>query len=399
VTDALLQWGSRVATLAVVQRSLLAEHVYVERHAKVSGSVLGPNTAVAQGEVTASLLGPFVAAHHQSLLIAVSWPQGKGNVSHGASVGCNHTSRAPDQECRAGEGIFFGLGTCVKFPADFSRAPYTLFACGVTTGPGRLLFPFSLVNRPAAPRPGVSPAPNELLPAWLLTDNLYALARAERKYRARDRARRSRLRPEVFRPETVELMRDALRRLESVRPVREVYTERDVEGLCGSYLLEPARVRAVEAYRFFVRYYALLGLKDALAAQAGRTAGAAARWEHQRALLRDELGVQDPAAGLRELLPLLDQVARAVERSRARDDERGRRVLEGYADSHAPAGQDPVVRDVWAEARRHRAEVAELLGRLEASPREAEGLLLPAPTKGPQGWPGPAECCPPAALA
>src|SRR5262249_15068606 len=168
VTDALLQWGSPVATLAVVERSLLAEHVCVDRHAKVSGSVLGPNTAVAQGEVTASLLGPFVAAHHQSLLIAVLWPQGKGNVSHGASVGCNHTSRAPDQECRPGEGTFFGLGVSVKFPADFSRAPYTLFACGVTTGPGRLLFPFSLVSRPAAPPPGVSPAHNEILPAWQL---------------------------------------------------------------------------------------------------------------------------------------------------------------------------------------------------------------------------------------
>src|SRR5204863_1680447 len=116
---------SRVASLAVVENSVLAEQVHVERHAKVSGSYLGPNTAVAQGEVSASLLGPFVAAHHQSLLIAVFWPDGKGNVSHAAGVGCNHTSRAPDQECRPGEGMFVGLGVSVKFPADFRRAPYT----------------------------------------------------------------------------------------------------------------------------------------------------------------------------------------------------------------------------------------------------------------------------------
>src|SRR5262249_10252190 len=204
---------------------------------------------------------------------------------------------------------------------------------------------------------------------------------------------------EVLGPDTVELMRDACRRLESVLTVREVYTDRDVEGLGGNYLLEPARVRAIDAYRFFVRYYALLGLKDALAALAGRVPGAAAaRWEHQRALLRDELGVHDPAAGLRELLPLLDQVARSVERSRARDDERGRRVLDGCADTHARAEQDPVVRDVWAEARAHRAEAADLLGRLEAAPRESEGLLLTALPGEPQGWQGPAECWPPAAL-
>jgi hypothetical protein len=410
VTDALLQWGSRVATLAVVERSLLAERACVERHAKVSGSVLGPNTAVAQGEVTASLLGPFVAAHHQSLLIAVFWPEGKGNVSHGASVGCNHTSRAPDQECRAGEGMFFGLNVGVKFPADFGRAPYTLLACGVTTGPQRLLFPFSLVNLPAAHRTDVPPSLNEIIPAWLLTDNLYALARAEWKYRARNQARRAGLRVEVFRPDTVELMRDACRRLEAVRQVREVYTDRDIEGLGGNYLLEPARVRAIDAYRFFIRSYALLGLKEALAAGLARGEGvradggaagpdAAARWEHQRGVLRDEFGVGDVAAGLRQLPALLEQAARAVERSRARDEERGRRVLDDYAETHAPAEQDPVVRDVWAEARRHRAEVAELLDRLEANRREAAWLLLPVPPGAPQGWTGPAECCPPAGVS
>jgi hypothetical protein len=392
VTGALLQWGSRVATLAVVERSVLAEHAQVERHAKVCESILGPNTAVAQGEVTASLLGPFVAAHHQALLIAVLWPEGKGNISHGASVGCNHTSRAPDQECHPGEGMFFGLGVNVKFPADFSESPYSIVACGATTLPQKVRFPFSLINLPSAHWPGVSPAYNQITPAWLLTDNLYTLKRNEAKYRARNRARRAALRLELFRPDTVDLMRDACRRLEKVAPIREVYTDRDIEGLGANVLPERARLRAVEAYRFFIRHYALLGLKEALA---GGRAGswdrlltrpsADPRWEHQRRLLTEELGVCDAAAALRELHAMLEKVARDVEQSKAKDDERGRRVLDDYAQTHVPAHADPFVKQTWAETRKTQAEIERLLGLLE--PAREKGHVRPSH---PSGGPGPA---------
>src|SRR5262249_41384678 len=157
------------------ERSVLTERSGAAKHAKVTASLLGPNTAVAQGEVTASLVGPFVGFHHQALLIAALWPEGKGNVSHGANAGCNPTSRAPDQEFRPGEGLFLGLGANVKFPADFTRSPYTVLACGVMTLPQRLAFPFSLVNTPSASWPDVPPAYNELVPGWMLSDNLYAL--------------------------------------------------------------------------------------------------------------------------------------------------------------------------------------------------------------------------------
>src|SRR5262249_19825627 len=60
VTESILQWGSRVATQAIVDRSVLTEHSSVEQHGKVTSSIIGPNTGVAKGEVTASLLGPFV---------------------------------------------------------------------------------------------------------------------------------------------------------------------------------------------------------------------------------------------------------------------------------------------------------------------------------------------------
>ena len=151
VRDSILQWGSEVASMASVDSSLLTEHTHVERHGKVTQSILGPNTGVAEGEVTASLCGPFVGFHHQSLLIAAFWPEGKGNVGYGANVGSNHTSKAPDQEIWPGEGTFFGLGVNIKFPSDFTKAPYCIIASGVAALPQKVTFPFSLVNSPATP--------------------------------------------------------------------------------------------------------------------------------------------------------------------------------------------------------------------------------------------------------
>src|SRR5262249_50058277 len=158
VTNSVLQWGSQVSTMAIVDRAVLTEHSHAERHGKVTESVIGPNTGVAGGEVTASLLGPFVGFHHQALLIAAFWPAGRGNVGYGANVGSNHTSKAPDQEFWPGEGMFLGLGVNVKFPADFSKAPYSIIASGVTTLPQKVTFPFSLINAPSAQFPDVSPA-------------------------------------------------------------------------------------------------------------------------------------------------------------------------------------------------------------------------------------------------
>jgi hypothetical protein len=380
VSRSLLQWGSRVATLAVVDRSVLLEHAHAERHAKISGSIVACNSGAEAGEMTASLVGPFVNFHHQALLIAAVWPEGKGNVSYGANVGSNHTGKAPDQEFLPGEGTFLGLGVNIKYPADFTRAPYSIIACGVTTLPQRLALPFSLVSLPTASFPHVPPAYNQIVPAWLLTDNLYTLRRCEAKYRSRNRARRTPLELEVFRPPIIELMRDACRRLEAVRTVQEVYTERDVDGVGKNYLLEPHRRAALDAYRFFVRHYGLLGLVRRLhalqAAGQGHALGQALQvpaeawpWEHQRRLLVEELDCLEVVPALRLLPPMLDEVARAVERAKARDDERGPGIIGDYASVHVPAAQDPCVQQAWEEARSARRQVEEFLHQLGADGR------------------------------
>jgi hypothetical protein len=307
-------------------------------------------------------------------------------VAYGANVGSNHTSRAPDQEFQAGEGLFLGLGVNVKFPADFSRSPYTTVACGASLLPQKVAFPFSLVMPQSVSYPGVSPAYNEIIPGWMVAENLFALRRGEAKYRSRDRSRRAALDCRAFRPDTVALVCDALGRLEGVRQRKEFYTERDIDGLGKNVLRETHRRQAIDSYRFVVQYYALTGLLEQLRAapttspeEADRllwTAGDEPRWEHQRRLLIGALGVTGVISALRDLPPLLEQAARRVEGSRAKDDERGRRIIDDYAEVHRPAEQDPLVRQTWAEARALQEEVRELLARLErpsTSPKRQRG--------------------------
>ena len=103
---------------------------------------------------------------------------------------------------------------------------------------------------------------NQIIPAWLLTDNLFAVQRTEGKFRARNRARRCQFDLRVFRPAVIDLMRAACRRLQAVRTPRESYTERDLEGLGKNFMLEVHRTAAIESYHRFIQYYALLSLKE-----------------------------------------------------------------------------------------------------------------------------------------
>ncbi len=398
VSHSLFQKGSRVTTLAIVERSVLTEHAEVEQHGKVTGSLLGPGTRIVEGEVAGSLLGPKIGLHHQALLRAVLWPEGKGHVSHGANVGSNHIATSPEEEFKLGEGTFLGLGVNIKFPADFSRSPYSIIAGGVSTQPQKVMFPFSLVDAPSARWEGIPFAHNEIFPAWVLTEDLYSLKRMESKFRPRGQARPPRLEFDMFRPDLIDLMLDACRRLQAVPSPREVYTELDVKGLGKNVLLEANRRRAIDAYQFFIKYYALLGLKARLhetsRGMTGRVHGSLGawrsyartflletssdepRWEHQRKLLKEEMHCRDLTEALGQLPGMLETVAQAVELAKAKNDERGSRIIDDYANTHVGVGQDVLVQETWNETRRMQEEVSSLLGRLklqETPQEEAQG--------------------------
>ncbi|HPI15217.1 MAG TPA: DUF4954 family protein [Spirochaetota bacterium] len=369
-----IQWGCEVTSMAIVDNSILAEHSRVERHGKATNVILGPNSGIAEGEATSSLIGPFVGFHHQSMLIAALWPEGKGNIGYGANIGSNHTSRAPDQELWCGEGVFFGLGTNIKFPANYVNAPYSIIATAVITEPQRVDFPFSLIARPYRAMSGIPNNYNEIMPGWVLAHNLYSILRNERKYRERNRARRNAFDFRVFRPDTVAGMISARNSLAEAVQLKEAYTEKDIPGAGKNFMTEKSRVQGIETYTYFIRYYALTALEGRLSECVASGAGPAFKyapdpadpeWEFVRGILATEgLDKNTPKENMRRLIDCRKTVLANTVRSKERDDLRGRSIIDDYDRINVGAGEDIFIREMREETQKHIEKTERLIERL-----------------------------------
>lgn len=376
INDSIIQWGCEVASMGIVSSSVLTEHSHVERHGKVTDSIIGPNTGIGEGEVTASLLGPFVGFHHQALLIAAIWPEGKGNIGYGANVGSNHTSKAPDQEVFPGEGIFFGLGVNIKFPCNFRSAPYTIIATGATTLPQKMEFPFSLINSPAREFDGISPAYNEIIPAWVLSDNVYTIKRNEGKYLKRNKAKRTEFQFEVFRPEIADLMITARKKLDEVKEKKDVYLSKDIPGLGKNYLFEVNRIKAIKTYTFYIQYYAFNGLKREIINCLNQGEKKVSwtslsqntkneRWNHEKKILKSELKESiDIKDCMQKLIEIEEHIADDVFHSKEKDDIRGKRVIDDYESTYVQAKDDGFVKQTYADLNNVTKEIMELLKKI-----------------------------------
>jgi carbonic anhydrase/acetyltransferase-like protein (isoleucine patch superfamily) len=377
VRNSCVQWGCRVSSMAIVDESVLLEHSVVERHGKVSSSIIGPNTHIAEGEVTACLVGPFVGFHHQALLIAALWPEGKGNVGYGANVGSNHSGKAPDQEIWCGEGTFFGLGVNIKFPSDFSKAPYSIFATGITTAPQRLEFPFSLINTPSENVLNIPPGFNEISPGWVLRENSYMIKRNESKFRMRNAARRTPFTFEVFRSEMIDIMLHARNSLKNISKSNDFYTSSEIPGLGKNFMADANRKKGIETYTLFIEYYCLCGLFARVSQNAGKkqadlsasllsAAPDDAGWEHIRSVLVSEgfaqRGIID---NLRRLMVLEEQMARSMQRSKEKDDIRGAATIPDYVQTHTPAADDVFIKETWENAATRKIVIETMVSKME----------------------------------
>ena len=340
------QWGAKVEGSAQCRDVMLAEQSHVSHGAMVEQAFLGPNTQIGKGEVTACLLGPFVAMHHQSLLIGVLWPEGMGNVGYGANVGSNHTGKAPDQEFFPGEGCFLGLSCSIKFPANFKASPYSTVSTGVITLPQRLEMPFSLINSRAEMLDGVSPALNELMPAWVLGENLYALIRNELKYQKRNKAKRFVVESRWLRQEIVLWMAKARHQLASLKDKRW-YDGSDSPALGKNVLSEAWRLRGIALYDRFLAHHAI---DDLLRKALGENIADAASpltveaEDHVESWLAPFGLVPTDIKSLAQWW--LDDLAQQIEDVRAskgRDFSRGRRIVDDYDAAHVDLEDDPVL--------------------------------------------------------
>ena len=251
-----LQMGVKVHTGAEVQRSVLMSRSKVGCKAIVKSSVVAPCCHIEEGEVNSTYMGPLTQMHHHSLLIAALWPEGCGNLGYGANVGSNHTGRMPDQEIMPGQGMFFGLGVNVKFPANYRESPFTLIASGVTTMPQRVKFPFSLIRSGDPQLMGVPARLNEILPAWNYARNAYALDRNIYKYAQRGKGAVPNSYFSLYGAETVHYAFDAYCRLQ-VNQVQDVYTKEHIDGLGENFLRERVRQKALKTYGEYLERYVL----------------------------------------------------------------------------------------------------------------------------------------------
>ena len=379
VRNSCIQYGCDVTSMAIVDDAVLTEHSHVERHGKVTQSIIGPNTGVAEGEITASLIGPFVGFHHQAMLIAALWPEGKGNVGYGANVGSNHTSKAPDQEIWCGEGFFFGLGVNVKFPSDFTGAPYGLIATAVDTLPQKVEFPFTLINKPFKAIGGIPPAYNEIFPAWVLSDNLYTVLRNEGKYKKRNKARRTEFVFDVFRREIVEMMIGARDRLNSVTDIKEHYTDKDIPGLGKNFMMEESRTKGIDTYNLFIEYFTLQGLADRVEELLGdgemdrlmsiyEDESGDPTWEYQLSLLKSEgYAGRSISENLERLGDIQDRIAQDTHRSKERDDIRGKKIIADYSEANTLAPDDGFVKETWDKSKSVKAKLEDIIAKLNGS--------------------------------
>ncbi len=358
IEDSIIQYGCSVDSMSVIRGSLLMEYTHAERHCNIIESIIGPDSSIGEAEITSSFTGPFTAAHHHSLLIASIWPGGRGNVGYGANVGSNHTSRLPDQEILPAEGMFFGLGSSVKFPAEYVRAPYSVISTGTVTLPQRVEFPFSLITQPSESRNGLSPLYNEIIPGWILSNNLYSVVRNESKYRKRKKSRRNDTDFSVFRPDIIGMMITARDRLKNISAAKDYYTESDIEGAGKNFITEKNRTEAIQTYTFFIRHYALKitahRVGKTLSGNNGIDISAVFQddadiryWPHAKNVMEKE-GLKD--LPLKEIIEkLINQNSvflSSVYSSREKDYTRGNRIISDYSVYHRPTGEDQFINEL-----------------------------------------------------
>lgn len=395
VSNVLLQWEASVSNHSTVTDALLMEHAHAGPQSVVAESVLGPDVHVSAGEIHASVMGPNTNAHHQSLVIGVLWPLGRGNVGYGANVGSNHTGRIPDQETTAGEGIFWGLSTVIKFPIDLSYAPYSIVAAGTVMVPQRITMPFSLLVE--------QQGETQIIPGWVLHYSPFTITRSEAKYAKRRKAVRHKHYTgwKIIRPDIVDMCWAARAALDQAGSVDGDRSNQHIDGIGQATLSEKGRTTGMLAYTQCIQRYALQGLLEWMQATQPESSIASAIqqelenaqpivplvldkvawpplpwaqdgsiWDHQKSLLASEfpLAGTDPTEWICQQLQLLvsleKQYATRVVTCKQRDDKRGVAIVPGYSDSHVAAEDDSVVVSVRQHADALEQTVAAMIQRL-----------------------------------
>jgi len=178
LVNGIVGYGCRVFYGCKAVRFILGSNCQLKYGARLIHSFLGDNSTVSCCEILNNLIFPAHEQHHNNSFLIASLVLGQSNIAAGATIGSNHNSRANDNEIQAGRGFWPGLNTSLRHSSRF--ASYVLIAKGSYPNEMDIRLPFSLVSNDAAKDR------LEVMPAYWWLYNMYALARNERKFQARD---------------------------------------------------------------------------------------------------------------------------------------------------------------------------------------------------------------------
>lgn len=178
LVNGIIGFGCRIFYGVKAVRFILSDHSQLKYGARLINSYLGYNSTISCCEVLNSLIFPAHEQHHNNSFLCAALVLGQSNMAAGATIGSNHNSRGADGEIIAGRGFWPGL--CVSLKHNSKFASFTIIAKGDYPAEINIPIPFSLVSNDLANDKLV------VMPAYWFMYNMYALARNEEKYEARD---------------------------------------------------------------------------------------------------------------------------------------------------------------------------------------------------------------------
>jgi hypothetical protein len=179
LVNGIIGFGCRIFYGVKAVRFMLGSNSQLKYGARLINSYLGDNSTISCCEVLNSLIFPAHEQHHNNSFLCAATVFGQSNMAAGATIGSNHNSRGADGEIIAGRGFWPAL--CVSLKHNSKFASFTLVAKGDFPSELNISIPFSLVSN------DVSRDRLQVMPAYWLRYNMYALTRNVGKYKARDK--------------------------------------------------------------------------------------------------------------------------------------------------------------------------------------------------------------------
>ncbi|HNW54689.1 MAG TPA: DUF4954 family protein, partial [Bacteroidales bacterium] len=200
--------GCRIFYGVKAVRFMLGSNSQLKYGARLINSYLGDNSTISCCEVLNSLIFPAHEQHHNNSFLIAATIEGHSNIAAGATIGSNHNSRGADGELLAARGFWPALCTSLKHNSRF--APFTILTKSDYPAELDIPFPFSLVSN------DVSNNELQVMPAYWLMYNQFALERNAWKYESRDKRTEKIqfLESHYMAPDTVNSIFDSLKLLE-----------------------------------------------------------------------------------------------------------------------------------------------------------------------------------------